>query len=50
MHLFIYSTEVPNATWCELEGLIRMVAFFLGNELEIKVLISDRNRQIAKWV
>ena len=27
-----------------------MVAFILGNDMEIKVLISDRNRQIAKWV
>lgn len=33
----------------ELEGLKRMVAFF-EDILEIGTLVTDRHRQIAKWI
>ena len=34
----------------EKEGLVRAVDFIEGQGLDIGVLVTDRHRQIAKWV
>lgn len=34
----------------EIEGLIRAVEFLHKQKLEVGVLVTDRHRQIAKWV
>jgi len=46
----LQSNEVKNATWCELEGLQRMVAFTKAHGLHIDILITDRHKQNAKWI
>ncbi|XP_059910893.1 uncharacterized protein LOC132459978 [Gadus macrocephalus] len=44
------SSEVPNSSWCGLEGLKRSVGLLRGNNLHLATLITDRHRQVAKWV
>ncbi|XP_059904876.1 uncharacterized protein LOC132455147 isoform X3 [Gadus macrocephalus] len=46
----VQSSEVPNSSWCELEGLKRSVGLLRGNNLHLATLITDRHRQVAKWV
>ncbi|KAK0135730.1 hypothetical protein N1851_028407 [Merluccius polli] len=46
----VQSSEVPNSTWCEIEGLKRSVRFLKDQGMQVSALITDRNRQVAKWV
>ncbi|CAM4571891.1 unnamed protein product [Leuciscus chuanchicus] len=46
----VQSSEVPNSTWCELEGLKRSMVFLKNQNLHVSTLTTDRHRQIAKWV
>ncbi|CAM4276375.1 unnamed protein product [Leuciscus chuanchicus] len=46
----VQSSEVPNSTWCELEGLKRSMVFLKNQNLHMSTLTTDRHRQIAKWV
>jgi len=50
MHCLFQKSEVPNSAWCELEGLQRSVQKLRANHLCIDVLVSDRHRQICKWI
>ncbi|KAI4806305.1 hypothetical protein KUCAC02_017134 [Chaenocephalus aceratus] len=47
--LDLQSNECGGSYHMELEGLKRMVAFF-EDILEIGTLVTDRHRQIAKWI
>uniref|UniRef100_A0A1A8NS63 Uncharacterized protein n=1 Tax=Nothobranchius rachovii TaxID=451742 RepID=A0A1A8NS63_9TELE len=49
VHL-VQSSEVLNSSWCELEGLKRSIRPFSDNDMSVYVLVTDRNRQVAKWV
>ncbi|KAG1959839.1 hypothetical protein F2P79_005978 [Pimephales promelas] len=46
----VQSSEVPSSTWCELEGLKRSINFLTQQHMQVSALITDRNRQVAKWV
>ena len=50
LHLHCYvmlqSSEVPNSSWCELEGLKRSVDLLRGKDLHLATLITDRHRQV----
>ncbi|XP_048054273.1 uncharacterized protein LOC125273055 [Megalobrama amblycephala] len=46
----VQSSEVPSSSWCELEGLKRSIRFLTEQQLQVSALITDRNRQVAKWV
>ncbi|KAG5277195.1 hypothetical protein AALO_G00114790 [Alosa alosa] len=46
----VQSSEVPNSTWCELEGLKRSMFFLKNQNLHVSTFTTDRHRQIAKWV
>ncbi|KAK7877112.1 hypothetical protein WMY93_032192 [Mugilogobius chulae] len=46
----VQSSEVPNSTWAELEGLKRTVNFLTEQKMHVSTLVTDRNRQVAKWV
>jgi len=42
---------VPNSTWCEHEGMLRMERLLTEeNPLTIEVFVTDRNRQNAKYI
>ena len=42
---------MPNSAWCELEGLKRSKTFLVDvNGLQIDTIVTDRNRQVAKWI
>ena len=47
---FFQSNEVQNSAWCEHEGLLRMERFLANKDLQLDVLITDRNRQNAKYI
>ncbi|KAF4112999.1 hypothetical protein G5714_005544 [Onychostoma macrolepis] len=44
------SSEVPSSSWCELEGLKHSIRFLTEQHMQVSALITDRNRQVAKWV
>ena len=44
------SNEVGGSYYMEKEGLERVIAFMEKNGLRIKVLVTDRHRQIDKWI
>ncbi|XP_059411032.1 uncharacterized protein LOC132144237 [Carassius carassius] len=46
----VQSSEVPSSSWCELEGLKRSIQFLMDQDMQVSALITDRNRQVAKWV
>nr|XP_021326767.1 uncharacterized protein LOC100535115 isoform X2 [Danio rerio] len=46
----VQSSEVPSSSWCELEGLKRSIRFLNEKRMHVSALITDRNRQVAKWV
>lgn len=46
----VQSNEVPSATWCEIEGLKRTISHMDAEDLVIDTLITDRHRQIAKYL
>ncbi|XDV25561.1 hypothetical protein PO909_029461, partial [Leuciscus waleckii] len=46
----VQSSEVPSSNWCEIEGLKRSVRFLKDQGMQVSTLITDRNRQVAKWV
>ncbi|XP_048035479.1 uncharacterized protein LOC125260979 [Megalobrama amblycephala] len=46
----VQSSEVPSSSWCELEGLKRSMQFLMDQDMQVSALITDRNRQVAKWV
>ena len=48
--LSLQSNEVKNATWCELEGLKRMVASLTSKRFHVAAMITDRHRQCSKWI
>ena len=48
--MLFQSNQVPNSTWCELEGLKRAITFCEDSHLQVVTLITDRHRQIAKWI
>ena len=41
---------MPNSSWCEHEGLIRMEAFLADKNLDLDVIITDRNRENAAYI
>ena len=41
---------MQNSAWCEHEGLLRMERFLAKKDLQLDVLITDRNRQNAKYI
>ncbi|CAL8236959.1 unnamed protein product, partial [Boreogadus saida] len=43
------SSEVPNSSWCEIEGLKRSIDLLRQHDLHLSTLITDRHRQ-CKWV
>uniref|UniRef100_A0A8C1RTG5 Uncharacterized protein n=1 Tax=Cyprinus carpio TaxID=7962 RepID=A0A8C1RTG5_CYPCA len=49
LHLHCYvmlqSSEVPNSSWCELEGLKRSISLLRKQDLHLSTLITDRHRQ-----
>ncbi|KAI4805509.1 hypothetical protein KUCAC02_010119 [Chaenocephalus aceratus] len=46
----VQSSEVPSSTWCELEGLKRSIDFLKEQHMQVSALITDQNREVAKWV
>ncbi|CAM4569027.1 unnamed protein product [Leuciscus chuanchicus] len=54
LHLHCYvmlqSSEVPNSSWCELEGLKCSISLLRRQDLHLSTLITDRHCQVAKWV
>ncbi|CAL8371164.1 unnamed protein product [Boreogadus saida] len=46
----LQSSEVPNSSWCEIEGLKRSIGLLRQHDLHLSTLITDRHRQVAKWV
>lgn len=44
------SNEVKSSSWCELEGLKRTITYLKAQDLAVCTLITDRHRQIAKWI
>ena len=46
----LQSNEVNSSYHMEKEGFMRAVDFIQQQDLEIGVLVTDRHRQIAKWV
>ena len=46
----IQSNEVPNSSWCEHEGLLRLERFLASKNLDLDVIITDRNRQNAAYI
>uniref|UniRef100_A0A8C6M3Y4 Uncharacterized protein n=1 Tax=Nothobranchius furzeri TaxID=105023 RepID=A0A8C6M3Y4_NOTFU len=38
----VQSSEVPNSSWCELEGLKRSIRLFSDNDMSVDVLVTDR--------
>ncbi|XP_062320550.1 uncharacterized protein LOC134022819 [Osmerus eperlanus] len=46
----VQSSDLPNSFWCELEGLKRSIGFLRRQDLHLSTLITDRHRQVAKWV
>uniref|UniRef100_A0AAV2LQR1 Transposase n=2 Tax=Knipowitschia caucasica TaxID=637954 RepID=A0AAV2LQR1_KNICA len=46
----VQSSEVPNSNWCELEGLKRTINLLSKEKISVSTLVTDRNRQVAKWV
>ena len=52
MWLFIpfQSNEVGGSYYMEKEGLERVIAFLKENGLSINVIVTDRHRQIDKWI
>ncbi len=46
----IQSSEVQSATWCELEGLKRALEHLEEEEIQVGTLITDRHRQVEKWL
>ena len=41
---------MPNCSWCEDEGLICIEAFLATKNLDLDVIIIDRNRQNAAYI
>ncbi len=41
---------MQSATWCELEGLKRVLEHLEDEEIAIGTLITDRHRQVEKWL
>uniref|UniRef100_A0A8C1UAT5 Uncharacterized protein n=1 Tax=Cyprinus carpio TaxID=7962 RepID=A0A8C1UAT5_CYPCA len=54
LHLHCYvmlqSSEVPNSSWCELEGLKRSISLLRRQDLHLSTLITDRHRQYVSIV
>ena len=46
----VKSNEVPNSSWCEHEGLLRLETFLAGKNLDLATIITDRNRQNAAYI
>ncbi len=46
----VQSNEVPSSSWCEIEGLKRIMQHLGERDLRVSTLITDRHRQIAKWM
>ena len=46
----VQSIEVKSSAQMELEGLQNTVKFFKGSGLKLSALVTDRHRQIRKWV
>lgn len=41
---------MPNSSWCEHEGLLRLEQFLARKNLDLDVIITDRNRQNAAYI
>ena len=48
--LCIQSNEVPGSTHMEKEGLIRCVTFLQQSGFTISKIVTDRHKQIGKWI
>ena len=48
--LHLQSNEVPGSTHMEKEGLIRCVTFLQQSGLAISKIVTDRHKQIGKWI
>lgn len=46
----LQSSEVPNSTWCELEGLKRSMVFLKNQNLHVSTLTTDRHRQVKLYI
>ncbi|XP_068723655.1 uncharacterized protein [Montipora capricornis] len=46
----VQSNEVRNSLWCEHEELLRMVRFLASKNLQLEVIITDRNCQNAAYI
>ncbi|KAK3740771.1 hypothetical protein QZH41_017515, partial [Actinostola sp. cb2023] len=46
----VQSNEVPNSNHMELEGFKRSILLLEDNELEIKLVVTDRHRMMGKWI
>lgn len=44
------SNEVGSSYHMEKEGLLRGLKFLVENMLDIKLLVSDRHKQISAWL
>ena len=47
---FVQSNEVGGSYYMEKEGLLRVLKFLQQEKLTIEVLVTDRHRQINKWL
>lgn len=52
MHSFVVlqSNAVGTSYHMEKEGLLRGLNFLVENMLDIKLLVSDRHKQISAWI
>ena len=50
MHEWMQSNEVGGSYYMEKEGLQRVLENLALNNLHVGILVTDRHRQIAKWI
>lgn len=50
MHPYIQSNEVKGSYHMEKEGLHRCFNFLEKHDLDVDVLVTDRHKQINKWL
>lgn len=50
IHYFMQSNEVKGSYHMEMEGLVRAVQLLKKNKFKIGLIVTDRHKQIAKWL
>ena len=48
--IYLQSNEVKSRNHMEKEGLSRAIEFLSANSLDIQTLVTDRHKQIAKFI